>query len=346
MRPETEGQLAQIVRDARGPLSVTGGATRLWPGEGEGARLDTRGLTGVTLYEPEALTLSVRAGTPLSVVQETLAAENQMLGFEAMGDPASTIGGVVAANAAGPRRVQAGAARDALIGIRMVDGEGNVVRNGGRVMKNVTGYDLVKLMAGSRGRLGVLTELTFRTAPIPPRRATLALPDLNAAAAVPALTSALTGAFDVSGAAWLPGRGALIRLEGLAGSVAERAEALAARLAPFGIVTRTEDDPWPLLRPSDTHDPDADSWRILCRPSEAQLLLAHLPVPLMLDWGGALIHVHLPSGTTPDLPRFSGHARRITGAPGLIPPQDAVTARLDRDLAARFDPRGIFQGIA
>lgn len=346
MRPETEGQLAQIIRDPRGPLCVVGGGTRLWPGEGAGERLDTRGLTGVTLYEPEALTLSVRAGTPLSVVQETLAAEKQMLGFEAMGDPASTIGGVVAANAAGPRRVQAGAARDALIGIRMVDGEGSVIRNGGRVMKNVTGYDLVKLMAGSRGRLGVLTELTFRTAPIPPHRATLALPDLDAPGAIPALTSALTGAFDVSGAAWLPGHGALIRLEGLAGSVAERAEALAARLAPFGTVTRTEDDPWPLLRCPNTHDPEADTWRILCRPSEAPQLLAQLPHPLMLDWGGALIHVRLPKGSSLDLPRFSGHARRITGAPGLVPPQDAVTARLDRDLAARFDPRGIFQRTA
>lgn len=344
MRPESEGQLAQIIRDARGPLSIVGGGTRLRPGEGAAERLETRGLTGVTLYEPEALTLSVRAGTALSVVQETLAAEKQMLAFEPMGDATSTIGGVVAANAAGPRRVQAGAARDALIGIRMVDGDGNVIRNGGRVMKNVTGYDLVKLMAGSRGRLGVLTELTFRTAPVPPVRATLALPELDAAAAVAALTSALTGAFDVSGAAWLAGRGALIRLEGLAGSVAERAEALAARLAPFGTVTRTEDDPWPLLRCPNTEDPGGDTWRILCRPSEAPTLLAGLPQPLMLDWGGGLIHLRLPAGTSPALPRFSGHARRLTGAPGLIPPRDAVTERLDRDLRARFDPRGIFQG--
>ena len=173
MRPETEGQLAQMIRDARGPIAVTGGATRLWPGEGQGDRIDTTALTGVTLYEPEALTLVVRAGTPLEEVRQTLAAEGQMLGFEPPVTTGSTIGGVAATNASGPRRVQAGAARDAMIGVRFVDGQGQIVSNGGRVMKNVTGYDLVKLMAGSRGTLGVLTEISFRTAPIPPVTATL-----------------------------------------------------------------------------------------------------------------------------------------------------------------------------
>ncbi|MGP9804452.1 FAD-binding protein [Paracoccus sp. NSM] len=345
MRPESEADLAQIIREARAPLSITGGATRRWPGEGAAAPLDTTGLTGVTLYEPEALTLTVRAGTPLVVVQDTLRAEGQMLGFEPSGAPGSTIGGVAATNAAGPRRLQLGAARDALLGIRMIDGEGNIIRNGGRVMKNVTGYDLVKLMAGSRGRLGVLTELTFRTAPIPPVRITLSLPDLDAPVAIPALALALGGAWDVSGAAWLPDRGALLRLEGLAGSVAERAASLTERLGAYGRVIRTEDDPWPLLLHSNIHDPALDTWRILCRPSEAPSILARLPQPLSLDWGGALIHVALPAGITPDLPRFMGHARRITGAaPGLIPATDPVTQRLNTDLRARFDPRGIFEG--
>lgn len=345
MRPDGEAALAEAIRSARAPLSVTGGGTRLEPGEGQGARLDTRGLTGVTLYEPEALTLVVAAGTPLASVVDILAAEGQMLAFEPPASPGSTIGGVAAANASGPRRLQAGAARDALIGLRFIDGQGNLVRNGGRVMKNVTGYDLVKLMAGSRGRLGVLTELAFRTAPIPQSRLTLCLPARDAAAAIPALAAALGGPFDVSGAAWLPGRGALIRLEGLEGSVRLRAEALRKTLAPFGDPGDAQDDPWPLLRCPNTHDPQADLWRIICRPSQAAALLAALPEPCSLDWGGALIHVALPAGELPQLPRFSGHARRIRGAqPAILPAPDPVAARLDAGLRARFDPRGIFQG--
>ncbi|WP_410218539.1 FAD-binding protein [Paracoccus sp. (in: a-proteobacteria)] len=344
MRPESEAELAELIRDARSPLSVTGGGTRRWPGEGQGDRIDMTALTGVTLYEPEALTLVVRAGTSLETVRNTLAAEGQMLGFEPWGDGSSTIGGVAATNAAGPRRVQAGAARDALIGVRFVDGEGNIVRNGGRVMKNVTGYDLVKLMAGSRGRLGALTELSFRTTPLPPVTATLALPDLDAAAAIPALSSALGGPFDVSGAAWLPDHGAMIRVEGLAASVASRAADLSARLAPFGTVRQGDNEAWQRLCP-DAPDPAFDTWRITCRPSETPVLLARLPRPLFLDWGGALIVGQMPAGQVPNLPPFSGHARRITGGvPGLLPAPDPLTARLERDLRARFDPRGIFGG--
>lgn len=344
MRPETETQLAQIIRDAREPLSITGGATRLWPGEGLGARLDMTALTGVVLYEPEALTLVVRAGTRLEDVRQTLATEGQMLGFEPSGAPASTIGGVAATNASGPRRVQAGAARDALIGVRFVDGQGQVVRNGGRVMKNVTGYDLVKLFAGSRGRLGALTELSFRTAPIPPVVATLALPDLDAIAAIPALSNALGGPYDVSGAAWLPGHGALIRVEGLAASVAARVASLSARLSAFGAVREGNPDVWRMLVP-DTHA--AGTWRINCRPSEAPRLLAALPGPMSMDWGGALIHVRMPEDQVPELPAFSGHARRIAGpVPAVIPAPDPLAAKLERDLQARFDPRAIFGGQA
>lgn len=345
MRPDSEAALAEMIRETREPLTITGGATRLWPGEGQGARLDVSGLTGVTLYEPEALTLVVRAGTTLASVQETLAAEGQMLGFEPVGRPGSTIGGVAASNASGPRRVQAGAARDALIGLRFVDGEGEVVGNGGRVMKNVTGYDLVKLLAGSRGRLGALTELSLRTTPVPPARLTLSLPGLDAAAAIPALTAALAGPFDVSGAAWLPGRGALLRLEGLEGSVRLRGAALRERLAGFGEVEEAGEDPWHLLCPG-IHDPAGDLWRIVCRPGEAPDLLAALPAPLSLDWGGALIHLCLPPGELPRLPRFSGHARRIAGAsPTVLPEPDPVLRRIEAGLRRKFDPRGIFLGI-
>ncbi|WP_062560574.1 FAD-binding protein [Paracoccus aminovorans] len=339
MRPETEAELARIIRTASGPLTPIGGGTRLWPGEGQGARIDLSGLSGVVLYEPAALTLVVRAGTPLCEVQALLAAEGQMLAFEPDARDGSTIGGVAAANASGPRRVQAGACRDAMLGLRFVDGQGEVVRNGGRVMKNVTGYDLVKLLAGSRGRLGVLTEIAFRTAPLPPARATLALPGLTPAQAVPALTAALCGPHDISGAGWLPGQGALIRLEGLEGSVAIRRAALAERLAEFGAVEPGDDALWSRMVP---RAGAGDLWRILCRPSQAPGLLAALPEPLALDWGGALIWVALPPGTVPALPRWSGHATRVTGpGPLTLPATDATVARLNASLRDRFDPHAI-----
>lgn len=346
MRPESETELAQMIREARAPLSPVGGATRLRPGEGEGLRLDMSALSGVVLYEPAALTLVVRAGTPLAQVQAALAAEGQMLAFEPDDRPGSTIGGVAAANASGPRRVTAGACRDAMLGVRFVTGQGEVVKNGGRVMKNVTGYDLVKLMAGSRGQLGVLTEISFKTAPIPPCVATIALPDLDAAQAVPALTAALTGPYDVSGAAWLPGQGALIRLEGLTGSVAIRRKALAQRLADFGTLAEGDPAAWSGLVPRGAPDAAQDLWRITCRPSEAAALVGALPRVLALDWGGALIWAALPAGQLPVLPPWSGHAIRITGAapgahPVVHPAPDPLVARINASLRDRFDPRAI-----
>ncbi|KGJ15593.1 FAD-binding protein [Paracoccus sanguinis] len=350
MRPESEAELAAMIRGASDALTPVGGGTRLAPGEGQGVRLETGGLSGVILYEPAALTLVARAGTPLSEIEAALAAEGQRLAFEPPRFAGSTIGGVIAANASGPRRVKDGAARDSALGVRFVDGRGEVIQSGGRVMKNVTGYDLVKLMAGSRGRLGVLTEVSLKTQPIPPAAATLALPGLGAGAAIPALTAALTGPWDVTGAGWLPGHGALIRIEGLAGSVAGRAESLSARLAAWGEVTRREDDPWRLLDPNIPGSGAAPRsggalWRISCRPSEAALLLDRLPEPMSLDWGGGLIRVALPAGETPDLTGTRAIATRLTGATPLsLPPMAPAVAALNEGLRAEFDPRGLFAG--
>ncbi|MFC0811429.1 FAD-binding protein [Paracoccus panacisoli] len=370
MRPESEAELAAMIRGATGPLTPVGGGTRLAPGEGQGVRLATGGLSGVILYEPAALTLVARAGTPLSEIEAALAAEGQRLAFEPPRFTGSTIGGVIAANASGPRRVKDGAARDSALGVRFVDGRGQVIQSGGRVMKNVTGYDLVKLMAGSRGRLGVLTEVSLKTQPVPPASATLAVPGLDAGAAIPALTAALTGPWDVTGAGWLPGHGALIRIEGLAGSVAGRAESLSARLGAWGEVVRAEGDVWDLVAagpagqppgsapsPETAAGPDRpgggaeaasrppDLWRITCRPSEAALLLDRLPEPLSLDWGGGLIRVALPAGETPDLTGARAIATRLTGATPLsLPPMAPAVAALNDGLRARFDPRGLFAG--
>jgi glycolate oxidase FAD binding subunit len=180
MTPNSEAELAQIVADAKAPLAIHGGGTRGVAVDGDA--LSTANLSGIELYEPGALTIVVKAGTPVAEVDAALAIEGQRLAFEPMdhrgllgatGTP--TMGGLIAANISGPRRIQAGAARDFALGVRFVDGRGEIIKNGGRVMKNVTGYDLVKLMSGSHGTLGVLTEVSLKVLPMPETEATLLL---------------------------------------------------------------------------------------------------------------------------------------------------------------------------
>ena len=238
------------MRDATGPLRIIGGATRPIGGPVVGEALSVAGISGIELHEPGALTLVAKAGTPVVQIEKALAKHNQRLAFEPMdhtrllgtsGKP--TIGGVVAGNVSGPRRVQVGACRDFLLGVRFVDGTGTIVKNGGRVMKNVTGYDLVKLMAGSFGTLGVLTEVAFKVLAKPETEATLVAEGLNPKEAVAALSAALGSPFDVSGAACL-GAGATgersrtqVRIEGMKASVAYRSDRLRnGVLAGFDVV--------------------------------------------------------------------------------------------------------------
>lgn len=340
MRPETESDLAEAIRTAAGPLRIVGGATRGL--SAEGAPLYTTGLTGVVLYDPAALTLVVRAGTPLAEVEQLLAAEGQRLPFEPPGLPGSTIGGVVATNASGPRRVLAGACRDSLIGVRFVDGAGRLVRNGGRVMKNVTGYDLVKLMAGSRGTLGVLSEVAFKLAPAAPATVTLRLA-CELPAGLAALTAALTAPFDVTGAAWAAGA-AWLRIEGLPGSVDYRAGRLTALLGRFGEVTREAGD-WEALAQARALDGQpGDLWRFALKPSDAAAVAARLAVPVVVDWGGGLLWARLPEGVDAraEAAPFEGHAQRLSGPPlRRDHPQPPDIAALSAALRARFDPRGI-----
>lgn len=356
MRPSSEAELAAIIRSANRPFTVQGGGTRrLGPLDAEA--LDTTGLCGITLYEPGALTLVAQAGTPLTEIDATLAAHGQRLPFEApdlrglLGrQGASTIGGVVAANASGPRRIQAGAARDSLIGVRFVDGTGTVVKNGGRVMKNVTGIDLVKLMAGSQGRLGVLTEVAFKLLPVPEASATLVLQGLDDASAIAALSAALTSPFDVTGAAHWPQRGTFVRVEGFATSVAYRSTELQRKLAGFGTVTLADDDPWPAIRDvAPLHGTHGDVWRLSTTPSEAPALVARIaPQQALYDWGGGLVWLLTDPGfdLRAHIGPFSGHATlvRSTSALPIFHPEPAPIAALTRGLRAKFDPRGLFAG--
>src|ERR1700733_2359924 len=221
---EIVGAVADAVR-AREPLLVQGNGTKagmLRPVQAA-RTLSAAGLTGINLYSPKELIISAWAGTPLPEIEAALAEAGQHLIAEppdlsdllgATGRP-QTLGGVVATNLSGPRRVAWGAMRDHVMGIRAVTGRAEIVRSGGRVLKNVTGLDLCKLLTGSHGTLGIITEITLKVLPAPEATGTLVLPGLDAAKAVAMLSAALGSPFGVSGAAWLPAEAAA-RVPGLA----------------------------------------------------------------------------------------------------------------------------------
>ena len=283
-----------------------------------------------------------------------LAAERQRLAFEVpdlrglLGrEGRSTIGGAVAANASGPRRVQAGACRDACLGVRFVDGMGMVVKNGGRVMKNVTGYDLVKLLAGSRGVLGVLTEVSLKVQALPEAEATLVVEGLDDAAGLTALRVALGSPFDISGAARHSGR-SLIRVEGMAGSVAYRTGRLRERVG--GEVTVVEGEGsaklWCAVRDAaPLHGKPGEVWRIATLPTAAAEIVAQLGGEALWDWGGGLVWLLLDPGRGAEVAAAvagRGHATLVKGQGGpVFPPEAPEVAALVAGLKARFDPRAI-----
>lgn len=368
----TEQELAELIATRKDPLEIVGGGTRKLGRTTARDVLTTRAMTGIQLYEPAALTLVVRAGTPVDEVQETLAAEGQRLPFEPMdqrglsgADGASTIGGVAAANISGPRRLQVGACRDFMLGIRFVDGRGMVLQNGGRVMKNVTGYDLVKLMAGSRGTLGVLTEISFKVLAIPETEATLVAAGLGPDAGIAALSRALGSPFDVSGAAQF-GEGehsrTVLRIEGLEGSVGYRCEALRAHLGgEWDAVTGSESvDIWRDLRDVSAFAGKTGAvWRVSVKPGDGPHLTRlleeqGLPHEAIFDWGGGLVWLRTEASGDAVAIRLreviaglGGHATLyregetpLTDQPHFQP-EDAALAALSSGLRRQFDPRGI-----
>ncbi|MGR3501954.1 FAD-binding protein [Pseudaestuariivita sp.] len=358
MRPESESELSEMLRAARGPLRIVGGGTRSI-GCVDGDVLETGGLSGVTLYEPGALTLVAGAGTPLEEIEAVVAAEGQGLAFEPRdlravlrSEGVSTIGGVFAANASGPRRVVAGAARDFALGVRFVDGSGEIIKNGGRVMKNVTGYDLVKLLCGSWGTLGVLTEVSLKVLPAPKTRAGVLINGLDVAEAVPVMSAGLGSPYEVTGAAHAPvGAGGapvtMLRVEGFEAQVAYRA-AEVARLIGRGAVI--EDDPakiaadWRWVRDAKAvAGAEGDLWRISVRPSDAPSVVAALDAKAMLlDWGGGLIWARVAAGHDVRAAlSVPGHATCLRGAAAAFHPAKFGVGRLEAGLRDKFDPRGV-----
>ena len=375
--PMDEAGVVAAVREAGAmgaPLSIEGhGSKRGLLRPVQAARgLTTRGLTGITLYKPTELVLSARAGTPLPEIEAALAEHGQMIAPEPPdtrgifgAELPATIGGIVATNLSGPRRITAGAMRDHLLGIRFVNGVGEVVRNGGRVLKNVTGLDLCKLLAGSYGTLGVLTEVTIKVLPAAHVSATLAIAVADIASGVRALSAGLTSPFGVTGAALrldAAGPVALLRLEDFPDFVAYRAGRLRDDLAAFGDVTIIEDSAaiWRDIRDAVplAAMPEDAIWRVSVRPSAAPALAAALRAAfgarLLLDWGGGLVWIAGPAteaahaavmaatrAARGSFTLFRAPAPMRAAVP-VLPEEAPALAAIGVRVKAALDPLGLF----
>jgi len=365
LRPENEDDLAEAIASASAPLCIQGGGTRGLAVPGE--ILSTTGLSGVELYEPGALTLVVKAGTPLAEVENLLASEGQRLAFEPMdhrgllgtkGEP--TIGGVIAGNISGPRRIQVGAARDHLLGVRFVDGTGQVLKNGGRVMKNVTGYDLVKLMCGAHGTLGVLSEVSLKVLPKPECSGTMVLYGLGWTAALKVFCDVLKSPYDVTGVARLPGRDGdydrtFVRVEGFEDSVKYRLNKLYEMFSDFPVEKLTMNSEtnvriWQSVQDVDPfHDKPGDVWRTSVKPTDMIRVTGMWDYKHVVDWGGGLIWSLVSEGVDlrEKLTDVPGHATLVRASDetrtqlGVFQPQPAPLAAISHGLRQKFDPKGI-----
>jgi len=387
----------QVVRAAiasEQPLEIIGHGSRRLVGQpmATNAVLDLSALNAVTAYEPNELIITVQAGAPLADVQSLIDSKNQQFAFEPMDisallgvSGAGTIGGMIGAGLAGPRRIRAGGARDHLLGAHAVSGFGDSFKTGGRVVKNVTGYDLCKLLAGSWGTLAVMTEVTLKVMPKPESERTLVLRGLDDLTANRAMTAALGSPYDVSGAAHLansafrpaasalagldaPGQAVtLLRLEGIAASVADRANSLGKTLAPFGAAEILEGATsaviWSSIR--DVHPFAAQGalgawpvWRIVCPPAAGgalgQALARDTGGDVIYDWGGGLIWAALPP--KPDaqaallrqrVEAAGGHAMLVRASElvrrqvDVFHPQAGGVAALSERVRLSFDPKNI-----
>jgi glycolate oxidase FAD binding subunit len=347
--------------------------------------LDLSSLTGVTLYEPAELVLSARAGTPLAEIEALLEQNNQQLAFEPMdygplfglAPGQGTIGGTIAANLSGPRRIKAGAARDHFLGVTAVTGRAETIKAGGRVVKNVTGYDMCKLLAGSWGTLAAMTDVTVKVLPKPETEATVIVEGLDDGRAALAMAAAMGSACDVSGAAHLPDHVAsyfdglpraaattALRLEGVAPSVAHRKQALATLMKPFGPVALLDEKDssllWRSVRQVKPFAAEAARerplWRISTAPSKGHEI-ARLITPaaqMFYDWAGGLIWAAMPFAHEPDaaairgaVAALSGHATLVRAPASLraavdvFEPEAATLAALSKRVKEGFDPKGV-----
>ena len=382
-RPKDEAELIAIVEQALAseePLELIAGGSKR--GLGRPLQmphvLDLGAFAGIRDYEPAELVLTAGAATPLAEIDAALDEARQMLAFEppdwrallGASDKASTLGGAIACNLAGPRRIRQGAARDHFLGFRAVSGRGEAFKAGGRVVKNVTGYDLPKLMAGSYGTLAALTEISVKVLPRPEATRTVVLSGLAVGQALAAMTQALNSAHELTAVAHLPAEVSsggkaltLARVEGPVPSVEARASALRRELASFGPAEILGDDRsltlWRAIRDVAPLAllPDRAIWRVSIAPSAAPGLIAALGEKLdcryFLDWGGGLVWLAVPAeqdaGATIIRGAIgSGHATLVRASDALraaVPvfqPQAREVAALSARIKESFDPKRLF----
>jgi glycolate oxidase FAD binding subunit len=377
--PATEAALSAAIAAAAAagePLAIEGNGTkRAFLRPVQAARtLSTRGLSGITLYSPSEMIVSAWAGTPLPEIEAALAEKGQHL----IAEPPSfaelfgatlppTLGGLLSTNLSGPRRITGGAMRDHVMGIRAAGGTGEIFRSGGRVLKNVTGLDLCKLLAGAHGTLGVITEVTLKVLPGPASSGSVAVRVADLAAGVRVLSAGLGSPFGVSGAALLPGGAAgrpgplaLLRIEEFSESVAYRTARLRTDLAALGEVAIIDLEEsralWAAVREAEPLGATAEEaiWRVSVRPTAGPEVVAAAGLDkALLDWGGGLVWLAGPA--TPE-----AHARVVAAAEAMggtftlfrapeplraavavLPQEPAALAAIGRRVKAVLDPKGI-----
>ncbi|MDE2578189.1 MAG: glycolate oxidase subunit GlcE [Hyphomicrobiales bacterium] len=376
LSPTSEAELIEAVRAARAPLAIEGGGSKGGLGRPLQAQdtLSLKNLGGVIFYEPAEMVFRARAGTPVAQLEQMLAEHGQMLPFEPMNHQsiygaagAPTIGAVAACNISGPRRISHGAARDSLIGVRFVNGFGEAINSGGRVMKNVTGLDLVKLQAGAFGTLGPLSEVTFKVLPRPSTQATLALHGLDDARAIGALCRAVGSPFEISGAAHLPAGilgdapRTLLRIENVPESVVYRLGELQKIVGGGDTLDAAQSEAlWRQVRDVAAFaSPDARAlWRISTAPSRAVDLVRRVQqggaVAHFYDWSGGLVWLAVETGDDARaadiraaVAACGGHATLVRAPVDLrarvdvFQPPSAPLMALTRAVKASFDPNAI-----
>lgn len=388
LEPDRAGDVAEIVRAhaaERRPLAIQGLGSKAGLGRpvAAGDTLSLRNVSGIVSYEPAELVLTARAGTPMREIQDALDEQHQHLAFEPMvaggllgrSNDAGSIGGVLAANLSGPRRPSAGAARDHFLGFTAINGLGEEFRAGGKVVKNVTGYDLPKLLAGSMGTLAAMTEVTVKVLPAPEKQRTVLIPVGDAAAGHRRLIDLLQGVFEIDGAAFLPApvakrsgvdmvrnlgsAVAALRLTGSPGSVADRCAAMRASLgaASEELHSMRSRDLWAEIRDVATLLLESGGclWRVSVPPKIGATIAAGLAASggdWLMDWGGGLLWIRRPLESVEDAMRVraaikdvGGHATLVRGPETLrreidVFGQDAPPALLRRVKEA-FDPLNI-----
>ncbi|KAB8047591.1 glycolate oxidase subunit GlcE [Janthinobacterium rivuli] len=330
------------------PLRLRGGGTKDWYGQRlDGEVFDTRAYAGIIDYEPTELVITARCGTPLAEIEAALAARNQMLAFEPPHfGPGATVGGVVASALSGPRRASAGALRDFVLGAVLMDGHGERLAFGGQVMKNVAGYDVSRLLAGSLGTLGLILEVSLKVLPLPLREASLRL-ECAEIAALRMLNEWAGKPLPISASCWHDGV-LTVRLSG-----AEAAVSAALRTLGGDVLAAEDAVAFWLSVREQTHAFFAGAgslWRLSLPPHASAMILKGRQ---LIEWGGAQRWLKLDGDADADGARHirqavaasGGHATLFRGgdkAVGVFHPLAPAVAKIHQRLRHAFDPAGIF----